>query len=70
MTKNIFKEIIIILLLTLAIILLLGVLLYDYVPMNKVVPEKVTYVATEDVKNAISDSEIGQSNEVATEIHK
>lgn len=64
MTKNIFKEIIIILLLTLAIILLLGVLLYDYVPMNKVVPEKVTYVATEDVKNAISDSEIGQSNEV------
>ena len=47
MAKNVLKEIIIILLLTLAIILLLGVLLYEYVPMNKVVPEAVTYTATE-----------------------
>ncbi len=50
MTKNILKEIIIILLLTLAIILLIGVLLYDYVPMNKVIPEKVKYTASEEVK--------------------
>ena len=50
MVKNILKELIIILLLTLAIILLLGVILYDYVPMNKVIPEKVSYTATEEVK--------------------
>lgn len=50
MVKNILKELIIILLLTLAIILLLGVLLYDYVPMNKVIPEKITYAASEEVK--------------------
>lgn len=50
MVKNILKELIIILLLTLVIILLLGVLLYDYVPMNKVIPEKITYTASEEVK--------------------
>ena len=38
MSKNVLREIIILLLLTLAIILLLGVLLYEYVPMNKVIP--------------------------------
>lgn len=58
MAKKVFKEIIIILLLTLAIILLLGVLLYDYVPMNKVIPEKVTYTASDEVK------------EISTEINK
>ena len=38
-TKNIIKEIIIFLLLTLAIILVLGVVLYQYVPTNKIIPE-------------------------------
>ena len=55
MSKNILKEIIIILLLILAIILLLGVLLYDYVPMNKVVPEAVTYAASEDTQKALEE---------------
>ena len=55
MSKNILKEIIIILLLILAIILLLGVLLYDYVPMNKVVPEAVTYTASEDTQKALEE---------------
>lgn len=50
MAKNILKEIIIILLLTLAVILLLGVLLYDFVPMNKVIPEKVQYVASDEIR--------------------
>ena len=48
MSKNVLREIIILLLLTLAIILLLGVLLYEYVPMNKVIPETVTYTATDE----------------------
>lgn len=55
MTKGILKEIIIILLLILAVILLLGVLLYDYVPLNKVIPETVKYVATEETKAALEE---------------
>lgn len=53
MKKNIMKEIIIILLLTLAIILVLGVLLYEYVPANKIVPEKVAYTTPEEVKKEL-----------------
>ena len=56
-TKNIFKEIIIILLLCLAIILVLGVLLYEYVPSNKIIPEEVAYTTPEDVKQEISKGE-------------
>ena len=39
MVKSIIKELIIVLLLLLAIILVLGVFLYDYMPMNKIVPK-------------------------------
>ena len=41
MAKKVIKEIIIMLLLCLAIILILGVLLYEYVPSNKIIPEEV-----------------------------
>lgn len=57
MAKNIIKEIIIILLLTLAIILILGVLLYEYVPANKIIPEKVSYITPENVKNELETSD-------------
>ena len=50
MAKSILKEIIIILLLTLAVMLLIGILLYDFVPMNKIIPEKVAYVPNEEIK--------------------
>lgn len=53
MSKSIIKEIIIILLLCLAIIVVLGLLLYDYVPMAKVVPEPVSYTTPEDVKEEL-----------------
>ena len=64
MVKNVLKEIIIILLLTLAVILLLGVLLYDYVPMNKVIPEKVTYTATEETRKALEEKQQMENDEV------
>lgn len=57
MVKDIIKEIIIILLLCLAIILILGFLLYEYVPSNQLIPEKVSYVTTEEIKEAINKSE-------------
>ena len=67
MAKNVLKEIIIILLLTLAIILILGVLLYDYVPKNKVVPETITYTASEETKKALEEkAEIEQDEVILT----
>lgn len=56
MVKNIIKEMIIILLLTLAIILVLGVLLYRYTAYNKVLPEKVSYSTKEEIKQEIANS--------------
>lgn len=56
MAKNVIKEIIILLLLCLAIILLLGILLYDYVPMSKTVPNPVSYTTPEDVQQELATS--------------
>ena len=54
MAKNIIKELIIILLLCLAIILLLGILLYEYVPMSKTIPNPVSYTAPEEVQEELN----------------
>lgn len=56
MAKNIVKEIIIILLLALAIILILGVLLYRYTSYNKVLPEEVSYTTPENIKEELASS--------------
>lgn len=56
MAKNIIKELIIILLLCLAIILLLGILLYEYVPMSKTIPNPVSYTAPEEVQEELNDT--------------
>ena len=50
-TKNIIKEIIIVLL------LILGILLYEYVPNNKIIPQQVSYTTPENVKEELSTSE-------------
>ena len=57
MAKNVIKEIIIMLLLCLAIILVLGVLLYEYVPSNKIIPDEVAYATPENVKEELSKSD-------------
>lgn len=64
MAKTIIREIIIILLLCLAIILILGVVLYNYVPTNKLIPQEVSYKQTEEVKKAIEDSVTAQNSQV------
>ena len=56
MAKNVIKEIIIILLLTLAIILILGVLLYKYTATNKVLPESVSYQTPENLKQELAEA--------------
>lgn len=57
MSKKTIKEIIIILLITLAIILILGVLLYEYIPSNKIIPEKISYTTPENIKEELANGE-------------
>ncbi len=58
MLKIILKETIITLLLCIAILLILGVLFYDYNPLNKIVPNKISYTVPEEIKNDIQDNEV------------
>lgn len=70
MAKTVIKEIIITLLLCLAIMLILGILLYNYVPMNKTIPNPVSYTTPENVKqelaevNGVDESKIIMTYEV------
>lgn len=57
MTKTILREIIIILLLCLAILLILGILLYEYIPIAKVIPEEVTYATPEEIQKEITEED-------------
>lgn len=57
MAKKVIKELIISLLLCLAIILLLGILLYEYVPMAKTLPNPVSYRTPDNVKEELAQSE-------------
>lgn len=56
MAKTVLKEIIIVLLLCLAIILLLGILLYEYVPMTKTIPNPVSYTTPDNVKQELAET--------------
>lgn len=64
MAKTIIREIIITLLLCLAIILILSVLLYGYVPTNKVMPEKVSYTTPENLKEELNKNDGVNESEV------
>lgn len=67
MAKNVIKEIIIVLLLCLAIILILGILLYEYVPMTKTIPNPVAYTTPEEVKEELeTSSDVDESQIVMT----
>lgn len=67
MKKSILKELIIVLLLCLAIILILAILLYEYVPMSKTLPNQVAYTTPEDVKQELlTASEVDESQIVMT----
>lgn len=64
MVKNIIKEIIIVLLLAIAIILILGIMLYEYIPANKVIPEKVSYTTPGNVQEELKSSEDIENDEI------
>ena len=56
MVKSAIKEIFIILLLSIAILLILGILFYDYIPINRVIPQKEAYVTPENVKKEVEET--------------
>lgn len=67
MAKTIIKELIIILLLCLAIILVLGVLLYEYAPMSKTIPNPVSYTTPEEVQQElVATSEVDENKIIMT----
>lgn len=67
MAKTIVKELIIVLLLCLAIILVLGVLLYEYVPMARTIPNPVSYTTPQNVKQELAETgDIDESQIVMT----
>ena len=67
MVKSVIKELIIVLLLCLAIILILGILLYEYVPMVKTLPNQVSYTTPQEAKEELAEaSEVDESQVVMT----
>ena len=64
MSKTIIKEIIIMLLLLLAIILALGLLFYDYVPVTKQVPEVQAYQTSNTVKESLQNDILADTTQV------
>lgn len=64
MVKSILKEVFIMLLLCVAIILILGVIFYDSIPSNKVVPNKLSaYTTPENIQSEIEET-ITEMNKV------
>ena len=56
MVKSVIKEIFIILLLSIAILLILGILFYDYIPINRVIPEKEAYTTPNNVLEELNET--------------
>ena len=66
MAKKLIKEIIILLLSSLAILLILGILLYDYIPTNKKIPEVTKYETSAELKAALADTKVEETNIILT----
>ena len=67
MIKAVIKEIIIFLLLLVSIALILGILFYDYMPINKTVPSKVEpYNIPADIQNELNTATEQNQNIIST----
>lgn len=64
MIKTLIKETIIMLLLLIAIILGLGVLLYDYIPSSKIVPTVLPYETPTNIKEELAEKVVDNKEEV------
>lgn len=70
MFKSVIKEILIMLLLCVAIVLILGVIFYNYIPTNKAIPNKLAaYTTPENVKTEIEEEvEAAEKEEITYQI--
>ncbi len=66
MLKSVIKEICILLLLSIAILLILGIIFYDYIPIGVSIPAKEAYETPEEVKNEINDDSAESLKTVVT----
>ena len=64
MTKVIIRETIIALLVCLAVLIILSVVLYNYIPSNKVVPETVEYTPSREIQTQLNASVEDNSDEI------
>lgn len=64
MVKSIIKETIIMLLVCLAILLVLCILLYDFIPSNKILPAEVSYQASEEIQKELDSAVSGETTKV------
>ena len=62
MGKIIFRETIISLLVAIAVLLILSVILYNYMPSNKVIPETVEYTPTKEIQQQLN-SQVDEEQE-------
>ena len=53
--KNVIKEICIGILAFISVMLLLAIIFYDYVPINKIIPNKVAYTVPDNVKAELNE---------------
>lgn len=66
MTKKVIREIIISLLVCLAILLILSVILYNFIPSNKVIPGEVEYTPTAEIQTQLNAERV--QNSVPTKV--
>lgn len=64
MVKVIIRETIIALLVCLAILLILSVVLYNYIPTNKVIPETVEYTPSKEIQTQLNAAVEDNSEEI------
>lgn len=55
MVKSILKELCIIILLCIATVLVFGIAFYDFVPISKIVPNKVAYTVPQEIQNELNE---------------
>lgn len=67
MIKTVIKEITIVILLLIAVVLIMGIIFYDYIPNSKTVPVKIEeYALSEDVQDELNNSVSEGQNIVKT----
>lgn len=69
MIKAFFKETTIVLLLCIGILLVLGILFYDYNPITKVIPNKIAYTTPENIREELEEENVENSISIENKVY-